>query len=103
MFKPTAPLFRRVRRLALTTKMTNKGFYKGNRVGSTGWISKFGNFHVDWNKVRTYVAPHGLRESILTPFVTKRIEKEKWSGPEGENPMSGKVYLERWKTENGVD
>lgn len=49
-----------IRRLALTTKQTNAGFYKGNRTGTIGWHTKYGGFRIDWLRVRTYVVPEGL-------------------------------------------
>lgn len=56
--QPTQPLFARAtRKLALTTKMVNKGFYKGTRTGSMGWHTKHGGYRIDWNKVRTYMVP----------------------------------------------
>ena len=45
------------RRIQLTTKDTNKGYYKGNRTGSMGSHTKYGTYIVDYNKVRTYVVP----------------------------------------------
>jgi large subunit ribosomal protein L41 len=59
--KPTQALFRRLRRLALTTKQTNKGYYKGTGTGSTGWHTKHGGYVIDWDKVRTYVVPPNLK------------------------------------------
>lgn len=47
----------RYRRLRLTTKDVNKGFYKGTRTGSMGRHTKHGGFIVEWDKVRTYVCP----------------------------------------------
>ena len=58
MFKPTAPLFRRIRRLALTTKQTGKGFYKGTGSGSMGRHTKHGGYIIEYEKVRTYVVPN---------------------------------------------
>jgi large subunit ribosomal protein L41 len=60
--KPTQMLAKRVRRLALTTKMTNKGFYKGTGTGSTGSHTKHGGYVIDWEKVRTYVVPPNLKD-----------------------------------------
>jgi len=57
MFKPTAPLGRALRRLALTTKMTNKGFYKGTGTGSMGSHTKWGGYKIDYAKVRTFKVP----------------------------------------------
>lgn len=60
MFKPTQALFRRYRKLRLTTKDINKGFYKGSRTGRMGQHNKWGGFSIDYNLVRTYVVPQGL-------------------------------------------
>lgn len=55
--RPTQPLFRQIERLALTTKQTNKGYYKGTGTGSTGRHTKHGGYIIEWEKVRTYVVP----------------------------------------------
>ena len=55
--RPTPSLAVRFRKLRLTTKDVNKGFYKGNRTGSMGRHTKYGGYVVEWDKVRTYVVP----------------------------------------------
>jgi large subunit ribosomal protein L41 len=55
--QPTAPLFRAIRRLALTTKQAGKDYYKGNRTGAMGWHTKYGGYLINYKKVRTYVCP----------------------------------------------
>lgn len=50
------------RRLTLTTKQTNKGFYKGTGSGSMGRHTKHGKYVIEWEKVRTYVVPPGLKD-----------------------------------------
>ncbi|KAI9838367.1 MAG: hypothetical protein M1819_005635 [Sarea resinae] len=104
MFKPTQPLFRRLRRLALTTKQANGGYYKGTGSGSMGRHTKHGGYIVEWTKVRTYVCPEGLNEFPLSPFVTKRMEplKGRFEGDK-KGGLSGFRYLARWKEENGED
>lgn len=57
IMKATAPLLKHWRKLPLTTKDINKGFYKGNRTGSMGRHTKYGGYVVDYSKVRTYVVP----------------------------------------------
>ncbi|OBT68423.1 hypothetical protein VE03_02828 [Pseudogymnoascus sp. 23342-1-I1] len=102
--KPTQSLFRRLRRLALTTKQANKGFYKGTGTGSTGRHTKHGGYVIEWEKVRTYVVPEGLKEFSLTPFVTRNMKptRGRFEGdPKG--ALSGEAFLARWKTENGED
>lgn len=60
MFRPTQALCKKFRKLRLTTKDINKGFYKGNRTGNMGNHDKWGGFTVDFKKVRTYAVPAGL-------------------------------------------
>ncbi|MCJ1253374.1 hypothetical protein MMC24_001185 [Lignoscripta atroalba] len=104
MFKPTQPLLRRLRRLALTTKQVNGGYYKGTGSGSMGQHTKYGGFVIDWRKVRTYVVPQDLKDFKLTPFVTKNMEPLKGYYPGDRiGGMNGERYLNQWKAENGVD
>ncbi|KAF2089312.1 hypothetical protein K490DRAFT_13138, partial [Saccharata proteae CBS 121410] len=72
--QPTPVLQKALRRLALTTKQTGKGFYKGTRTGSMGWHTTRGGYQIDYRKVRTYIVPD-LTDFELTPFVTKKVEK----------------------------
>ena len=65
--QPTPPLSRAIRRLALTTKQANKGFYKGNRTGSMGRHTKHGGYVVEWSKVRTYVVPPEFKTFKVKP------------------------------------
>lgn len=60
MFRPTQALGKKFRKLRLTTKDINKGFYKGNRTGNMGSHDKWGGFTVEFEKVRTYAVPAGL-------------------------------------------
>jgi len=60
--KPTSPLLKRIARHALSTKQTNKGYYKGTGTGSTGRHTKHGGYIIEWEKVRTYVAPKDLKD-----------------------------------------
>ncbi|RPA80846.1 hypothetical protein BJ508DRAFT_415118 [Ascobolus immersus RN42] len=89
------------RRIQLTTKDTNKGYYKGNRTGSMGSHTKYGTYKIDYNKVRTYVVPD-LEGFQLTPFVTRKLEISRGQY-EGYRlgPLSGEHYLKMWKAENG--
>jgi len=48
------------RKLRLTTKDINKGFYKGTGSGSMGRHTKHGGYVIEYRKVRTYVVPEGL-------------------------------------------
>ena len=58
--KPTQALLTHLRKRRLTTKMTNKGYYKGTRTGSMGSHTKHGGYIIDLAKVRTYVVPASL-------------------------------------------
>lgn len=66
--KPTQALAKRLKRLALTTKATNKGYYKGTGTGSMGSHTKHGGYVMDWNKVRTYVVPANLNTFKVRGF-----------------------------------
>lgn len=55
--RATTSLCAKFRKLPLTTKDVNKGYYKGNRTGSMGRHTKYGGYVVDYSKVRTYVVP----------------------------------------------
>lgn len=69
MFRPTQSLGKKFRKLRLTTKDINKGFYKGNRTGNVGQHNKHGGFKVDFSKVPTYAVPAGLDTfKVRTPF-----------------------------------
>ncbi|KAJ5106447.1 hypothetical protein N7456_003122 [Penicillium angulare] len=74
MVKPSAPMMARLR---LTTKATNKGYYKGTRTGSMGQFVKQGNYVINWEKVRTYVVPEDLASFRLTPFVSRKVEPKR--------------------------
>lgn len=60
--KPTQTLLKRVK-LRLTTKGANKGFYKGTGSGAMGEHTKYGGYKLDWEKIRTYVVPEGLKDT----------------------------------------
>ncbi|KAI9890342.1 MAG: hypothetical protein M1814_004252 [Vezdaea aestivalis] len=103
MVSPTQPLFRRIRKLALTTKMVNGGYYKGNRTGSMGRHTSHNRYIIEWRKVRTYVVP-SLEGFPLTPFVTAKVNPPRGKFGKGkDSAVSGRRYLETWKKENGVD
>ncbi|KAL7270362.1 60S ribosomal protein L27, mitochondrial [Rhizina undulata] len=97
--RPTAALARSIRRLQLTTKQVNGGYYKGTGSGSMGRHTKHGGYIIDWNKVRTYVVPE-IEGFTLTPFVTMKLKPTKGRFEYG-SPLSGEGYLARWKAENG--
>ncbi|TGJ88591.1 hypothetical protein E0Z10_g229 [Xylaria hypoxylon] len=102
--QPTLALLKRYRKLPLTTKDIKKGFYKGTRTGSMGRHTKYGGYVIDWSKVRTYVVPAGLDAFTLTPYVTGKMDptKGRYEGY-ALGPKSPELYLDRWKSENGLD
>ncbi|CAH6719943.1 54S ribosomal protein L27, mitochondrial [[Candida] jaroonii] len=61
------------KRHPLTTKQGNKNFYKGTGSAGMGKLDKYGNFIVNWSKVRTYVVPTGLNQTSLKPLVSPEI------------------------------
>lgn len=66
--KSTAALYSRLRRLPLTTKQVNKGFYKGTGTGAMGRHTKHGGYVIEWRKVRTYVVPDQLEDFKVRKF-----------------------------------
>ncbi|KAK5661938.1 hypothetical protein OQA88_10048 [Cercophora sp. LCS_1] len=92
----------RYRKLRLTTKDVNKGFYKGTGTGSMGRHTNKGGYIIEWSKVRTYVVP-SLEGFKLTPFVSKNVRKLYGHYDDAEGPRSPSAYLARWKSENGFD
>ncbi|KAK9772929.1 putative Ribosomal protein [Seiridium cardinale] len=101
-FKPRLTFTRKFRKLPLTTKDMNKGFYKGTRTGTVGRHTKFGGYVIEWDRVRTYVVPEGLDSFKLSPFVTNKIERTRGQY-QGSGPNDPSLYIERWKDENGLD
>ncbi|RPA95563.1 hypothetical protein L873DRAFT_1837101 [Choiromyces venosus 120613-1] len=99
--QPSTILHRAIRRLQLTTKQVNGGYYKGTRSGAMGRHTKHGQYIIEWDKVRTYVVPD-LKGFELMPFVTKKMEPTRGEFP-GSSPLDGKAYLENWKMVNGED
>ncbi|CAK7226064.1 60S ribosomal protein L27, mitochondrial [Sporothrix bragantina] len=107
--RATDILLRPYRKLRLTVKDVNKGFYKGTRTGSMGRHTKKGGYIVEYEKVRTYVVP-SLVDFNLTPFISKRVRATFGVYPEAagevgqaKGPRSPALYLARWKAENGLD
>ncbi|KAH7396991.1 hypothetical protein DE146DRAFT_658376 [Phaeosphaeria sp. MPI-PUGE-AT-0046c] len=108
MFKPTPSLQKMLRRLPLSTKQAGKEYYKGNRVGNLGTITRYGNFAPDWSKIRTYVLPlDGLTQCELTPFVPENVAKTETARSGEYQPyakkFTGADYLKAWKQGGGHD
>ncbi|KAF2110573.1 hypothetical protein BDV96DRAFT_195510 [Lophiotrema nucula] len=109
MFKPSPRLYGRLRRLPLTTKQTNKGYYKGSGTGLLGTINKKGKFKFDLDRVRTFVVPRELDTTKLTPFVSRNDVQNQHTGEGWEKQkknFTGESYLDLWKnsreTEDGA-
>lgn len=103
--RPTQALWvGRYRHLRLTTKDVNKGFYKGNRTGAMGRHTKHGGYIIEWDRVRTYVVPQGLKEFQLSPFVSRQVTAEPgdYKGL-NKGPLDPYFYVEQWKRYNGID
>ncbi|KAK6522524.1 hypothetical protein TWF281_001967 [Arthrobotrys megalospora] len=106
MVAPTRALFLGgtkggIKRLKLTTKQVNGGYYKGTGTGSMGSHTKYGGYVLDPKKLRNYVVPD-MTDFKLTPFVTKKLEPTKGKFGKG-GPMSGEAYLDKWKELNGIN
>jgi large subunit ribosomal protein L41 len=81
MFKATATLQKMLRRLPLSTKQASKEYYKGNKVGKLGTISRYGNFSPDWSAIRTYVYPQfGTKNSEVRTecFTLNTLAARRW-------------------------
>ncbi|ODV90657.1 hypothetical protein CANCADRAFT_44302 [Tortispora caseinolytica NRRL Y-17796] len=86
------------KRWRLTSKHGNEHFYKGTGSGGIGRWTKHGSYIIDWNKVRTFVAPTS-RMSALQPFVFKGVEpyqERPYTGYE-KGPHDPKYYIDRVK------
>ncbi|KAF3907537.1 hypothetical protein AA313_de0202128 [Arthrobotrys entomopaga] len=90
-----------IRRLKLTTKQVNGGYYKGTGSGAMGEHTKWGGYKLNPAKMRNYVVPD-MTGFKLTPFVTKKLEPTKGKFDK-EGPMSGTAYLAKWKDLNGIN
>ena len=65
--RATDILLRPYRKLRLTVKDVNKGFYKGTRTGSMGRHTKKGGYVIEFEKVRTYVVPSLVDFNVSSP------------------------------------
>ena len=108
MFKATPNLRNAIIRLPLTPKLAGKEYYKGNKVGKLGEIDKYGRFHPDYDKIRTYVYPaKGTKNFELTPFVTAQatpnvqVTQTAYKAPA--KRITGENYLQMWKEYGGND
>jgi large subunit ribosomal protein L41 len=84
--QPTRALLgMRYRKLRLTTKDINKGYYKGTRTGSMGRHTKKGGYIIEWHKVRTYVCPplDGFKVRSTTTILCGGGSKGRETGQNG--------------------
>ncbi|CDK26612.1 unnamed protein product [Kuraishia capsulata CBS 1993] len=58
------------KRLPMTTKSGNKNFYKGTRSSGIGKHTKQGGYLINYDRVRHFVAPAGLEQTNLKPYVS---------------------------------
>lgn len=87
MFKATPNLRNAIIRLPLTPKQAGKEYYKGNKIGKLGTIDKYGRFHPDYDKIRTYVYPakgtKNFEVHSFCPFLPMVLfELEIWGEPD---------------------
>ncbi|KAG7812214.1 hypothetical protein KL921_001446 [Ogataea angusta] len=70
------------KRVPLTTKQGNKNFYKGTRSSGIGRLNKWGTYNIDYQRVRTFVAPSNLADFNLKPLVSSNavIPKNTFDG-----------------------
>ena len=66
--RATAILCRRTRKHPLTTKTVGSNYYKGNRTGRMGEHTKYGGYRIDYDMVRSYVVPEGLKDFKAWPI-----------------------------------
>ncbi|KAK5086637.1 60S ribosomal protein L27, mitochondrial [Lithohypha guttulata] len=84
-------------RLRFSTKQVGRGFYRGTNTGSKGAHTKYGDYLIDWRKVRHFVVPN-LQGSKLSPFVSAQLHErqEKRVDPNGfkyDEKYDGMQYL----------
>ncbi|CAI5757585.1 unnamed protein product [Candida verbasci] len=77
------------KRHPITTKQGNKHFYKGTRSTGIGNLDSRGRYHINWEKVRTYVVPKDLNTSSLKALVSPK-------SPEFIQQVIG--YHDQWKS-----
>lgn len=73
--RATDILLRPYRKLRLTVKDVNKGFYKGTRTGSMGRHTKKGGYVIEFEKVRTFVVPSLVDFNVSLPFSVFRPQR----------------------------
>ncbi|GMM33181.1 mitochondrial 54S ribosomal protein YmL27 [Saccharomycopsis crataegensis] len=84
------------KRHALTTKQGNKTFYKGTRASGVGSHTKFGEYVINWSKVRTYVAPaKETWNKELSPLIRETVPEVRNSFAGFKGPSDPKLYLKK--------
>lgn len=79
MFQARTKFTRKFRKLPLTTKDINKGFYKGTRTGTMGRHTRFGGYIIEWERVRTYVVPAGLDAFKVCILERTQSRRGRWA------------------------
>lgn len=84
-------------RTPLTTKQGNKTMYKGTRSSGIGKHTKYGEYVIDWSKVRTFVTPKFMNMD-LKPLVSGNVPelKHEFQGYK-KGPQDTKLYIQKLK------
>jgi hypothetical protein len=77
------------RRIRLISKNGNNQYYKGNRSGSTGILTPYGQFIPEKSKIRDWVIPD-LTGFELRPYVARTT----WPVPKEDVVRDVKGYIE---------
>ncbi|ODV88053.1 hypothetical protein CANARDRAFT_26214 [[Candida] arabinofermentans NRRL YB-2248] len=85
------------KRLPMTTKDGNKNFYKGTRSSGIGKFDMYGKYTINYEKVRTFVAPEDMDSCPLKPLVSSNtpIPKNTFTGYKGAS--DGKLLFDKVK------
>ncbi|CCD23523.1 mitochondrial 54S ribosomal protein mL41 NDAI_0B04890 [Naumovozyma dairenensis CBS 421] len=85
------------KRTPLTTKQGNKTMYKGTRSSGIGRHTKYGEYVINWRKVRTFVTPTfpNLELKPLVSHNTNELRHEFTGFKKG--PLDKNLYFEKIK------
>ncbi|CCC68839.1 hypothetical protein NCAS_0B07550 [Naumovozyma castellii] len=85
------------KRTPLTTKQGNKTMYKGTRSSGIGKHTKYGEYTIDWKKVRTFTVPK-FPNLELKPLVSHNAPelKHQFIGYK-KGPLDPKLYVDKIK------
>lgn len=85
------------KRLPLSTKQGNKNFYKGTRSSGIGHMDMYGRYNINYSKVRTFVVPAGVDDSLLLPLVSSNVPIPRNSFKGYTGVTDGRLYLDKVK------